>query len=98
MAQELLGFYTSDELRAHFFNLALGVKNASFRPKPLDASAQERAADPVRAQGKLFTNVLNRIARSCFYGAQKHSDGRIPVGGLGGGDGALHRGDPVRGT
>jgi len=80
MAQELLEFYTPDELRAHFFHISLGVKNTSFRPKPLDPSAQEKAADPVRAEGKLFTNVLNRIARSCFYAAQKHTEGRIPVG------------------
>jgi methionyl-tRNA synthetase len=80
MAQELLDYYTPDELRAHFFHISLGVKNTSFRPKPLDPSAAERAADPVRAEGKLFTNVLNRIARSCFYAAQKHTDGRVPVG------------------
>jgi methionyl-tRNA synthetase len=80
MAQELLEFYTPDELRAHFFHLSLGAKNTSFRPKPLDPSAQERAADPVRAEGKLFTNVLNRLARSCFYACQKHTEGQIPVG------------------
>ena len=37
--------------------------------------------DPVLKESALLTNIFNRIARSCFYTAQKHCDGRLPLGG-----------------
>ena len=71
---------TADELRAHFIHLSLATKNVGFRPKPLDPNSPQNAPDPVLKEGKVLTNMLNRLARSCFYSAQKHSDGRVPVG------------------
>ena len=80
MARELLDYYTSDQLRAHFFGLGLGIRSVSFRPKPLNSKANPNDGDPVLKEGNLLSNVLNRAVRSCFYTAQKYSDGKIPVG------------------
>ncbi|MGI6607672.1 MAG: class I tRNA ligase family protein [Erysipelotrichaceae bacterium] len=80
MAQDLLNFYTAEQLRAHFLGLALANKSVSFMPKPLNPAADENEQDPVLAQGNLFTNVLNRLVRSCFYSSQKYFDGVLPYG------------------
>ncbi len=80
MAADLLNYYTAEQLRAHFLGLALSNKSVSFMPKPLNPTANEKEPDPVLAQGNLFTNVLNRLVRSCFYSAQKYYDGCLPFG------------------
>jgi methionyl-tRNA synthetase len=80
MARELLDYYTTEQLRAHFLGLGLGIRSVSFQPKPLNPKAGERDGDPVLKEGNLLTNVLNRLARSCFYTTQEYYDGRIPVG------------------
>ena len=80
MAADLLEYYTADQLRAHFLSLALGNKSVSFMPKPLNPNANPNEQDPVLAQGNLFTNVLNRLIRSCFYTSQKYYDNKIPYG------------------
>ncbi len=80
MAAELLDYYTPEQLRAHFLSLGLGLKSVSFQPKPLNPTAGEKDADPVLKEGKLLSHVFNRVARSCFYTAQKYNDGKLPVG------------------
>ncbi len=80
MAEDLLNYYTPEQLRAHFLSLALSNKSVSFMPKPLNPEAQENEPDPVLAQGNLYTNVLNRLARGCFYLAQKYTEGKLPQG------------------
>ena len=80
MAADLLNYYTAEQLRAHFLGLALGNKSVSFMPKPLNPNAKENEQDPVLAQGNLFTNVLNRLVRSCFYTSAKYFDNTIPYG------------------
>ena len=80
MASELLDYYTCDQLRAHFLSMGLGMRNASFRPKPLDPKAAATAGDPVLKEGNLLSNALNRAVRSCFYTAQKFFDSHVPVG------------------
>ena len=81
MAADLLDYYTAEQLRAHFISLALANKSVSFMPKPLNPQTRDsKEADPVLAQGNLFTNVLNRLIRSCFYASQKYYDGIIPYG------------------
>ncbi|MBQ4254275.1 MAG: class I tRNA ligase family protein, partial [Erysipelotrichaceae bacterium] len=80
MAGDLLNYYTAEQLRAHFLSLALSNKSVSFMPKPLNPNANEKEPDPVLAQGNLFTNVLNRLIRSCFYSAQKNYGNKIPFG------------------
>jgi len=72
-AAELLGHYTPEQLRLHFMNASLGERNVGFEPKAfLD---QNGGFDNVLNEGNLATNVFNRLVRSCFYTAQKYSDG-----------------------
>jgi methionyl-tRNA synthetase len=80
MALELLDYYTAEQLRAHFLGLGLGIRSVSFQPKPLNPAAGERDGDPALKEGNLLTNVLNRLARSCFYTSQQYYEGKIPAG------------------
>jgi methionyl-tRNA synthetase len=80
MARDLLNFYTSDQLRAHFFSLGLGVQNVGFQPKPYNPEANDKTGDPVMKEGNLLSNVFNRAIRSCFYTLQKYFGGNMPVG------------------
>ena len=82
MADELLQYYTAEQLRAHFVSLGLSLKPVSFQPKPLNPQAQEKDSDPVLKDGQVLTNVLNRLARSCFYTAQSEFDGLMPLGSV----------------
>ena len=81
-ARELLDYYTAEQLRSHFLGLSLGIRSASFQPKPFNPKALEKDSDPVLKEGNLLTNVLNRVARSCFYTVQQYCNGRIPVGNI----------------
>jgi len=81
-AEELLDYYTPEQLRAHFLGLGLGIKSVGFQPKPFNPRAKETDSDPVLKEGNLLTNVFNRAVRSCFYTAQKYYDGIIPVGDI----------------
>lgn len=83
-ADELLNYYTVEQLRAHFLALGLDQKSVGFKPKSFLASDEDRdnprVADPVLKEGVLLTNVFNRLARSCFYEAQKNFEGYLPLG------------------
>ena len=46
------------------------------------STAGEKDADPVLKEGKLLSNVFNRVVRSCFYTAQKYTDGKLPFGDI----------------
>ncbi len=85
MADELLDYYTPEQLRMHFLGLGLGQRSVSFNPKPLDptivpGSAEADQPDPVVKDGFLLSNVFNRIIRTCIYTTQKYYDGMMPVG------------------
>ena len=80
MAEDLLEYYNSDQLRTHFLALGLGSKSVSFQPKPLDPNANEKSPDPVLKESALLTNIFNRLARSCFYSAQANNAGKLPLG------------------
>jgi methionyl-tRNA synthetase len=82
MAAELLEHYSADQLRFHFLSLALGARNANFRPKPYDPEAANnpRAVDPVLKDGNLGANAFNTAVRSVFYTAQKYYESQIPAG------------------
>lgn len=82
MAEDLFEYYLPEHLRAHFLGLGLGLKSVSFQPKPLNPLAGEKDADPVMKEGKLLSNVFNRLARSCFYTAQKYNNCMLPKGDL----------------
>jgi methionyl-tRNA synthetase len=96
MAIELLDHYTPEQLRAHWLSLGLDQKAVSFSPKAFDTSVSSknkktgeeilvkddpRVADPALKESAFLTNIFNRLARSCFYGAQKRNGGRIPEAG-----------------
>ena len=85
-ADDLLEHYTVEQLRAHFLALGLDQKSVGFKPKPYDPDPAKRddprVADPVLKEGALLTNVYNRLARSCFYEAQKNFDGYLPLGAV----------------
>ena len=80
MADELLDYYTAEQLRMHYLGLGLGQRSVSFQPKPLNPDAKPDEADPVLKDGFLLSNVFNRIIRTCFYTVQKQYDGMMPVG------------------
>ncbi len=87
MADELLNWYTPEQLRMHFLGLALGQRSVSFNPKPLDPtiepdSEEAEKPDPVVKDGFLLSNVFNRIIRTCFYTTQKYLNGIMPVGDI----------------
>ena len=87
MADELLDWYTPEQLRMHFLGLALGQRSVSFNPKPLDPtiepdSEEAEKPDPVVKDGFLLSNVFNRIIRTCFYTTQKYLNGVMPVGDI----------------
>ena len=83
-ADDLLSCYTVEQLRAHWLGLGLDQKSVGFKPKPFDPNPavrdDPRVADPVLKEGALLTNVFNRLARSCFYEAQKSFEGYMPLG------------------
>ena len=84
MALDLLDYYTPEQLRAHWLSLGLGDKPVSFSPKPYEPDPKKREdprmADPALKESALLTNVFNRLARSCFYGATSHCAGKLPAG------------------
>ncbi len=80
MADELLDYYTAEQLRMHYLGLGLGQRSVSFQPKPLNPAADPEEADPVLKDGFLLSNVFNRIIRTCIYAVQKYYDGMMPVG------------------
>ena len=82
MADELLDYYTAEQLRMHFLGLGLGQRSVSFQPKPLDPNAKPDDPDPVVKDGFLLSNVFNRIIRTCFYTTQKYYDGMMPAGDI----------------
>ena len=92
MADDLLEFYTPEQLRMHWLEFGLGQQSVSFFPKPfnkplLDEEAALKAAgkpvndpkftDPV-TKNALLTNVYNRMIRTAFYTLQKRFDGVLP--------------------
>ena len=83
-ADELLDYYTTEQLRAHWLALGLDQKSVGFSPKPFDPDPAKRDdaryADPVLKEGALLTNVFNRLARSVLYEAAKSFDGFMPLG------------------
>jgi len=77
-AEELLDYYTVEQLRMHFGHMALHSNSVSFNPKALMEG--QSGFDATLAEGNILTNVYNRLIRSCFYTMQKYYDGNIPDG------------------
>jgi methionyl-tRNA synthetase len=94
MAAELLEHYSAEELRCHWLSLALDQKAVSFAPKAFDTSVSHknkktgeevlvkddpRVVDPALKEAAFLTNIFNRLARSCLYGAANVCDGHLPA-------------------
>lgn len=80
MADELLKYYTKDQLRMHFMSLGLSSKSVGFKPQVFMKKEEQTGVDMVLKEGNLLTNVFNRLIRSCFYAIQTNYDGKIPEG------------------
>lgn len=80
-ADELLDYYTPEQLRAHWLALGLAQKSVGFSPKVFDPEKKDdpRVADPVLKESALLTNVFNRLARSCFYEAKNNFDCKVEL-------------------
>ncbi len=78
MADELLNYYTPEQLRMHWLGLGLGQRSVSFMPKPLNPDANPDDTDPVVKDGLLLSNVYNRMIRTAFYTTQNEFDGILP--------------------
>ncbi len=78
MADDLLNFYTPEQLRMHWLGLGLGQRSVSFMPKPFNPDAKPEDTDPVVKDGLLLSNVYNRIIRTVFYATQREFDGILP--------------------
>lgn len=75
-AEQLLDYYTAEQLRLHFMNASLSERSVGFEPKAL--LNNKDGFDTVLNEGNLVTNIFNRLVRSCFYTAQKNSCGILP--------------------
>lgn len=80
MADELLEYYTAEQLRMHFMSLGLSSKSTGFKPQVYMKESDRVGVDMVLKDGNLLTNVFNRIIRSCFYATQTYFEGKIPYG------------------
>lgn len=79
-ADELLEFYTKDQLRMHFMSLGLSSKSVGFKPQVFMKKEERIGVDLVLKDGNLITNVFNRLIRTCFYAIQNNCGGKIPKG------------------
>ncbi len=94
MAEEMLDYYTPEQLRCHWLSLGLDQKAVSFNPKAFDTSVSHknkktgeevlvkddpRVVDPALKESAFLTNIFNRLARSCFYGAGNVCDNHLPT-------------------
>lgn len=78
MADELLNYYTAEQLRMHFMSLGLSSKSVGFKPQVYMPKEEQQGIDMVLKEGNLLTNVFNRLIRSCFYAVQNNYGGKIP--------------------
>ena len=79
MADELLNYYSVEQLRMHFLGMGLGNASVSFNPKYAKVNADENEADVVEKEGNLLTNVFNRVLRHCLYALQENNDNIVPI-------------------
>jgi methionyl-tRNA synthetase len=94
MTAELLEHYTVEQLRCHWLSLALDQRAVSFAPKAYDTSVSHidkktgknilvkddpRVVDPALKESAFLTNIFNRLARSCLYGAANVCEGHLPA-------------------
>ncbi|MGN1227644.1 MAG: class I tRNA ligase family protein [Christensenellales bacterium] len=79
MAEDLLKYYTVEQLRMHFLGMGLGNASVSFNPKYAIADAKESDADIVEKEGNLLTNVFNRVLRHCLFALKENNENLVPI-------------------
>lgn len=77
-ADELLDYYTAEQLRCHFLGMNVNNTAYNFKSKVFSPDEFEGTGDPVVAQGNMLTNIFNRIVRSVIYTCQNMFCGKIP--------------------
>ncbi|MBQ8927538.1 MAG: class I tRNA ligase family protein [Oscillospiraceae bacterium] len=79
MADDLLHYYTPEQLRMHWLGMGLGQRSVCFCPKPFNPDAAPDSTDPVVKDGLLLSNVYNRMIRTAFYTLQKLGTSVLPA-------------------
>ena len=80
MADELLNYYTEEQLRMHYLTMNVSNNSANFMPKAFNPNADPNEIDPVIREYNLLTNVFNRVLRNLCYTWQRDFDGFMPYG------------------
>lgn len=57
--EELLKYYTVEQLRMHFLGLSVGNTSSSFTPKVFDNNAKPEDIDPVTKDGNLLLSLIH---------------------------------------
>ena len=77
-ADELLKFYTPDQLKCYFLSLNNNISAVEFKSKAFWPNEYEGCGDPIVAPGNLLTNIFNRLVRSVFYSLQSYFNLELP--------------------
>lgn len=78
-ADNLLEYYTPEQLRCYFLSLGINNAAAEFKSKVFTPDDFVNCGDPLVAPGNLLTNILNRLMRSVFYSMYQYFDGKLPT-------------------
>ena len=77
-ADNLLDYYTPEQLRCHFLSMNVNNSAYNFKSKVFMPEEFEGTGDPMVAQGNMLTNIFNRLIRSVLYTIQSNFDGILP--------------------
>lgn len=78
-ADEMLEYYTPEQLRCYFLSLNTNSTACNFKSKAFYPEDFEGTGDPMLAPGNMLTNIFNRLVRSVIYSCQTIFDGKIPA-------------------
>lgn len=78
-ADNLLDYYTKEQLRCHFLSMNINNAAYNFKSKVFSPQDFEGTGDPVVAQGNMLTNIFNRLVRSVIYSCQTMFNNKIPT-------------------
>lgn len=77
-SDNLLDYYTPEQLRCHFLSMNINNSAYNFKSKAFWPEDFPNSGDPVVAQGNMLTNIFNRLVRSVLYSIQTLFDNKIP--------------------
>lgn len=78
-SDNLLEYYTPEQLRCHFLSMNINNAAYNFKSKAFWPEDFPTSGDPVVAQGNMLTNILNRLVRSVLYSIQTLFNDEIPT-------------------